>query len=365
MTPRKYVLGFVTLLIALLVLTALFNRAIDPFWYYRDVTLIGINDVKTEFYSHERQVKPAVVQRGRPSVLIFGSSYAEVGFDPLHPALRAIGKSYNFALAGAQWDVVSCAIQFSLTHDAGLRQIILGVHPQAMAAQDCAKRIEEMERPDERAFLLSYSALEASLKTVGGESPSHTVEGKMFYFRGRPGTASRFHQDLQKCPAVQDAGAEDVDLAGLREIVRLVVERRIALKLVVYPRHAMAIEREYQCGLDRRRWHVLRQLAALMEQEGKGLVELWDFEGYHDIGTEPVSEAPGKWWQDPAHFNSEFGDIMLNEMFALAVPSYGTRITAANLAVHEDAERKTRVAYIAGHPEFLQQLETLSPIHAK
>lgn len=377
MSPRNYIYGFAVLLTVLLALTALFDRVIDPFWYYRDVTLPGINDVKTEFYTHERHVKPSIVQREQPAVLIFGSSYSEMGFDPLHPALRAIGKSYNFALSGAPWSMVSCDVEFGISRDAGLRQIILGIHTSAMPVQDCSSQIERMEHPDERAFLLSFSALEASVETVLGsarkEPPSHTAEGRLlFYLHGKAGTATRFSEDLPKCN-IRRAGskragtqaAEGVDLRGLRKIIRMAVGRGITMKLVVYPRHALAIEREYQCGQSQRRWRILKQIVALVAKEGRGLVEVWDFEGYHDIGTEHISDAPAAWWHDPFHFKSKFGDIMLNEMFAIKPPVYGVRLTPANLPGHMAAAHRQRAAYLNSHPEFLRQLESLSPVYGK
>ena len=365
MTFKKYIIGVVILWSFLVVLVVLFNRVVDPFWYYGDFIKVGFNDVKTEFHGHERQVKPSIMQREQPALLLFGSSFSEIGFDPLHPALTKIGSAYNFGLAGATWSVISCYVDFAISHDKGLRQIILGIHPESMPAQDCSKQIDAIEHPDEVAFLLSMSALQASIKTVfkSDNVATHTKEGKMFYFRGKPGTAARFGEDLPKCD-VRNASVgtqQDVDLSGLRDLLNKATKRGIAVKLVVYPRHALKIEREHQCGINQIRGSILEQISKMVAHESGNLIEIWDFDGYHDISTEKITDAPGVWWQDPAHFNSEFGDIMLDEMFARKTPVYGTQITSSNILSYEQLKNEERLRYIEAHPEFLLQLQKISP----
>jgi hypothetical protein len=381
MTAHRYLLVVTLLALVSAVLAAAFNRVVDPFWYYRDVSLDGFNAIKPKFKNYERHVKPALVRREQPASLIFGSSFAEAGFDPLHPALAAPGKSYNFALAGAQWDMVSCHVQFALVYDAALRQIVLGIHPDAMPQKDCGAEISRMAHPEERAFLFSLDAFEASINTVleqRHDKPSHTADGLYFHTRGLPGTATRFREvfairtpcDIGRVDAqggtAQPASRERsaLDLGGLRDIVRKAAAGGIALKLVVYPRHALSFEQEYQCGTRKSRWDALAQIVALAEQEGGDMVQVWDFEGYHEIGTEPVSEAPGRYWQDPTHFNYEFGNVMLDEMFGMKAIEFGQRLTSAHLRERAARERKARAAYLQGHPELLHQLTSLLPRYA-
>ena len=374
MSTKRYVLIFILVLAALIGGVSLFNRVVDPFWYYRDLSIPGFNAIKTKFRYYERSVKPSIVQREQPASLILGSSYSEIGLNPLHPALTAAGKSYNFALVGAGWDLVSCSAQFSFLHDAALRQIVLGIHTAEMPRQNCKDQIAKMEHPDELAFLLSRKAFEASINTVFEQHKnkgSHTIEGMYMYINKIPGTAIHFRRDLskhKKCDVGSDSRNNGAvvtpshpvaDITGLRDVIREAVAQKIVMKLFVYPRHALAVEQEYQCGERQQRWDILAQILAMVEQEGHGYVELWDFDGYHAIGTEWISDAPGIYWQDIAHFNPAFGNVILDEMFSLAPRRFGARITTENLAVHATEERKAREAYIKEHPEFLAQLKAL------
>lgn len=380
MSAKKYIFVFTAMLLLLSVLTVAFNRVVDPFWYYRDISIDGFNAIKPKFRYYERHVKPVLVQREQPASLIFGSSFSEIGFDPLHPALRAAGKSYNFALAGAPWEMVACDVQFALSKDTALRQIVLGIHPGALPQKDCKADIAKMEIPDERAFLFSNDAFEASVNTVleqYKQKPSHTAEGLYFYTRGLPATASRFrehfvsstpckisHVSINPPDTATLPKQSNLDLSGLREFVRKTTERGIVLKLVVYPRHSLMFEQEYQCGTRQARWDAIAQIVSIVEAKKSSLVEVWDFEGYHAIGTEIISDAPGVNWQDSAHFNTEFGNIMLDEMFAIKPPAFGVQLTSANLVARANEERKARAAYLGRHPEFLQQLESMLPQHA-
>lgn len=380
MTARNYFFVVVAIILLLAATVATFNRVVDPFWYYRDISIAGFNSIKPKFKNYERYVKPAIVQREQPASLIFGSSFAEVGFDPQHPALRAVGHSYNFGLAGAQWDRVSCAVQFSLAHDAALRQIVLGIHPDAMPSKDCHAEIVKMEHPEERAFLFSYNAFEAAINTVleqHNNKPTHRADGLYYFTRGLPGTAHRFREvfalnrtcDIERPNTKGAVAAAPVpkqaalDLNGLRDILRTAAAKGITVKLVIYPRHALSLEQQYQCGTRQARWDAVAQIVALAQQAAGDGAQVWNFDGYHSIATETISENMATYWQDPTHFNSEFGNIMLDEMFMLKPPAFGARLTAGNLAARADSERAARTAYLSAHPEFLPQLESLLPRH--
>jgi len=379
MTARKYFFVLVVIVLLLAAMVAAFNRVVDPFWYYRDISIDGFNAIKPKFKNYERYVKPAIVQREQPASLIFGSSFAEVGFDPQHSALRVAGNSYNFGLAGASWDRVVCAVQFSLAHDAALRQIVLGIHPDSMPQKDCHADIIKMEHPEERAFLFSYNAFEAAINTVleqRDNKPSHRADGLYYFTRGLPGTANRFREvfalnrfcdmahvnagALATAPVAKQAV---LDLNGLRDILHTAAAKGITVKLVIYPRHALSLEQQYQCGVRQDRWDAVAQIVALAKHEAGDSAQVWDFDGYHAISTETISENVATYWQDPTHFNSEFGNIMLDEMFALQPPAFGARLTADNLAARAASERAARTAYLSAHPEFLSQLESLLPQH--
>ncbi len=369
MSEKKYVILFFSCLLAAMIIVAAFDRVVDPFWYFRDISIPGFNQVKTKFRRYERHVKPEILVREQPDAVIFGSSYSEIGFDPDHLASVTNESAYNFALAGAQWGRVYCDVQFAMRYDRNLRIIVLGIHPQSMPTRECESELHEMRHPDLLSFLISADALKASIETVmeqRKDPPSHTAQGLYFYTRGKPGTLDRFSQYLPShshCLEGKKGKEAPIDLDGLKNIIGEAVKRHVVVKLVVYPRHAMPVELDYLCKARKERWHALSEIASMVESlAGRGdLVQIWDFEGFHEIAAEAITEAPAVYWQDPAHFNYEYGNIMLDEMFGKKSALYGIRLTSKNIEARERMEKEKRERFVESHPDFDKQLLSLLP----
>src|SRR5450755_3666664 len=81
---RKFSVASLALILALVGAVGAFNRVIDPYGYFRDVEIAGINADKTRAPGNERLVKPALMRKLAPQAMIVGSSFAEVGLPPLH-----------------------------------------------------------------------------------------------------------------------------------------------------------------------------------------------------------------------------------------------------------------------------------------
>jgi hypothetical protein len=383
---RRFAIRLLIGLFGVLALVGLFNRFVDPFWYYRDVSIDGFNVVKTKFRRFERDVKPSIVAREKPEAIILGSSFAEIGLDPRNPYFTDHGRlrGYNFGIAGAGWDMNRCYFEFAL-RNARPKRIVFGIPLTDLPAIDCRKQLATMGNPGIAPLLFSASALKASVQTVleqHKQRPSHSREGLYFYARGQ-GAAERSFTEMfaarlrpQSCNprrlGAERAGGEPIanpkrtlDLAGLRQVVREVVARGIELRLVVYPQHVYNLELDALCGRGLDRWDALDQMARTIEDasSGSNLVQLWEFFGYNQMTGEPVS--PGmELWQDPQHFNVEIGNLMLAEMFdgqPSGQPVIGQRVVPGALADaqrHYDAGRRR---FIDAHPWFYPGLNRLLP----
>jgi hypothetical protein len=383
---RRFAIGLLAGLLGALALVGLFNRLVDPFWYYRDLSIDGFNAVKTKFRRFERDVKPSIVAREKPAAIILGSSFAEIGLDPRNPSFTDHGRltAYNFGIAGADWDMNRCYFEFAL-RNAQPKRVVFGIPLTDLPAIDCTKQLATMGHPGIGSLLFSASALKASVQTVfeqHKQRPSHTLEGRYFYAHGQ-GAAERSFIEMfsarlrplscnpRKLDAERTGGQHianpkrTLDLAGLRQVVREVVARGVELRLVVYPQHVYNLELDALCGRGLDRWDALDQMARAVEEAsgGSNLVQLWEFFGYNELTGEPVS--PGmKLWQDPQHFNVEIGNLMLAEMFdgqRTGQPVIGRRVVPGALA---DAQRRYdagRRRFIDAHPWFYPGLNRLLP----
>ncbi|MDD5035084.1 MAG: hypothetical protein PHE55_10025 [Methylococcaceae bacterium] len=393
MSAKIYSVSCLAALLCLLALTALMNRIVDPFWYYRDFNIAGINEARTEFARYERHIKPVLLMEQRPRALIFGSSYSEIGFEPLHPALTQGGQesSYNFAMAGADWARVYCNVIFALRHT-DLKRAVIGIHTRPMPAVDCKSQLADMGEISQFSLLLSKIALKSSWRTLHKQKqgPSHTPQGRYFYnlhkrdriealfeggnfarriFSGEDGgcrrdAAGKIAASRDFSPTWNKPG-DSGDLEGLRELLRRFAESGVEVKLVVYPVHALAEELEIVCGDGLGRWHALWRIAHLLEQS-KASAELWDFQGLSDFLVEPVKNNQTLYWQDSGHFNVEMGNKMLDVIYggepagpSLGGDRFGVRLTAAGVAERFADFFSHRRAYIAAHPGFHEALAGL------
>ncbi|MBI3917636.1 MAG: hypothetical protein HY322_11585 [Betaproteobacteria bacterium] len=390
MTSRQYTIGLLAGVALLLGLAAATNRLVDPFWYYRDLEIEGFNAAKPRFARFERHIKPQLLARERPQAMVLGSSLAEIGFDANDPALTGAGKlkGYNFAFAGAGWDLVQCHFEYALAVT-DLKRAVIGIHPGALPATDCANRMPEVREFSEVKLLVSLRVLQNSMRTVmeqrRGRS-SHTREGRYLYARDIPGVAMRFREFFlgrqrsdSRCTIervrVPPAGASPaaaaialprrLDLSGLRALIRAARARGIELRLFAYPYHALSLELDFLCGQDAQRWAALAAITQVVAEEAPhGGVELWEFFGYNEVTGERVVSRHPQFWQDPAHFNHEMGSLMLADMFgSQSVGRLGRRLAPGGLPGAYRDFLAGRERFLAEHPWLYDELRaTLAPV---
>lgn len=379
MTSRQFVFRFIGACLFLLAIIGIFNRIVDPFWYYRDVEIKGFNAIKTKFSRYERHVKPSLLIREQPEAIILGSSYAEIGFDPSNPYFTNHEqlKSMNFALAGASWQMVQCEFEFAATH-ANIKRALVGIHPEAMPMADCAKEFAAIGQVSAGELLFSRRALDASIQTIINqkkENFSHTREGMFFYTRGMAGVDKRFREDFVRQTKTKPAclqtasityetsqplAESSLDLSGLQHLIKTANKHHIQLVFFAYPRHAYSLELDQQCGNQVTRWQAMKRIAHLIEQQAKGTVAIWQFYGYNNITTEPIGET-ATYWQDSAHFNFEMGNLMLADMFNDTgnKPKLGRLITFKHIDEDYQDFLHERAEYLQRNPEFQTNLQKL------
>lgn len=391
MTARRYTLGLLAAITLLLALAAGVNRLVDPFWYYRDVEIAGFNAVKPRFARFERHIKPQLLARERPQVIVLGSSLSEIGFDVGDPALTAGGalKTYNFAFAGALWDRVQCYFEYALA-TTELKRAVIEIIPGPMPDIDCAGTLKEIGEFSEVKLLLSLDGLSNSIRTVLEQRrahPSHTRNGRYLYARDVPGVSARFREfflgrarsdprcTLERVPAAPPASqtfaaaaiapTEGLDLSGLRSVIRAARARGIELRLLANPPHALSLELDLLCGQSAPRWAALAAIARLVAEEApQGGVALWEFYGYNAVTGEAIAGRNPKYWQDPEHFNFEMGSLMLADMFGTASEgAIGRRVGPDGVPAAYRAFLAGRDRYLREHPRFYEELRaSLAPL---
>lgn len=374
MKARQYVWGLVCGVSLSTAFVGAFSRVVDPFWYYRDIELAGINQQKGQAArAYERYVKPQVLAREAPEAVIIGNSLAEIGFPPTHAGFTQDGawKSYNFGIAGAKWERVQCYYDFAVTH-APLKRIVIGILPEPLPRVDCTGKLPEVDGFNESQLLFSRQAFAESLKTLLGQrriKPDYTKAGLYFYNRGHPGIVDRFKtlftgndcsRDAPHKPADGlPAATPNLDLAGLRHIIRTAAAKNIELHIIVYPKHALALELDHYTGQDKEHWAVLHAIARMAGQE-RGNFSIWEFNRYNAYTTEPIRGNTPTYWQDPDHFNHELGGIIFDTVFTNTPSGLGAKISTSTIDAAYRAYVDSRDTFVTQHPGFLEEFASFN-----
>lgn len=369
MTLKLFVAKFVCGYFLLLALVGIFNRFVDPAWYYRDTEIKGFNAIKPAFINFERDVKPALLKRDQPEAIILGSSYSEIGFNPTNQFFTDHGRlrSMNFAFERASWEEVQCDFEFAVAHS-HIKRALVGFHPGNLPTSNCAKDFASIGQLHPIDLLLTYSALDYSIETLRQQQmgfATHTREGMFFYNRWfdanylfRKALETRV-SECQKNVGIQSpnpsVSAIMFDLSGLQRMIRSAKEHGVELVLFAYPKHAYLLELDNFCGGQEAEWQAMKQTAAFIEAESAGQVRAWQFYGYNDITAEPVRKRRG-YWQDAKHFNFEVGNMMLDDMFGKA---RDLPVLAHPLNADYSDFLRERDEYLQQHPEFQDEMQNV------
>jgi hypothetical protein len=384
MNFRKFSLACMALILALVGAVGAFNRIIDPYGYFRDVEVAGVNADKTRAPGNERLVKPALMRRLAPQAMIVGSSFAEVGLPPLHPGFTRNGElsSFNFGMPAAKWNEVYCLAMFALRQPQ-LKRLVVGV--SGIDSAPCPDD-DEIARADYGKLLFSRTALEASRETVRSQGrPSAMTRDGMWTY-GRYDDQLQFDDQVVGNFALEFAGAlcptaldepramdpTRIDrtlpgpktATGLRNLIRLALEKKVELVLLFYPTHILFNEIQRRCVSPETHWEWLWNAVAVANEEAgdqSQLVQVWDFFDYGPLNTERMHAGKpmrDRLWQDFGHFNVEIGTAAFDAIY-LGRSGYGTRVTVDNFDRLVARTEGERTAFLAANPWVRPELDEL------
>jgi hypothetical protein len=388
----RYLRQLACTLLSICAVTALINRAVNPYCLFTSDWL-HVGD-KPETFTHLRMVKAAQTRHLRPRALILGSSRAETGLDPAHPGWTA-RPVYNLGLSNASIYEVrryfehACAL-------ADVRQAVLLLDFTSFLAGGTVapdfleKRLAIL--PDGRpgasgawcdlpSGLLTWTALSGSLSTVRGR------EGEKRYLPdGSRDAASEDSRVLSKGGAIKafaayeakvlgsqfdhQARLGDAEFSHLAAILRLARARSIDLRLALPPMHVryltiLELQGRWQMYHDWKR--TLVRLVA--EEAGKSTpFPLLDFGVCTPQTTDPVPAAGlARHYYEASHFNKILGNQLLEITLgrqtaagSMASPGgFGHALTPGTLEAHIKAVEQAFRNYQNTHVDELARLKSM------
>jgi len=356
----KYLSTYLIAAITLICLTAGFNWWIDPFGMYWSPITEGINKIKPEAGNRTRITKAYRATQVKPQVLMVGNSRVEIGLNPKHRIFNG-QVAYNQGMPGAGLQLQMDYALNVIADTPNLHTIIIGVdfldfltqkssvskdatlnqtqpkHWARLTALTESSWSKSLFRLQEKAgMLLSLDALEASISTLIQQSAQ--VSSIDFYgFNTASTYVDIIHHEGIRPLFVQKLNELEKNLKGkdfviksdisddfsphflqLKKLLEGATQRNISLHIFISPYHYSYLNLLDDLGYWENYAIWKRQLATLAAPYLENSIHLWDFSGFSQFVLERVPlQSPNekmKWYWEPAHYNEELGDLLLEAM---------------------------------------------------
>jgi hypothetical protein len=372
----RYLVILLGVVIALLVLVATFNLAVDPFLYRwpRPAWM-----PEPAFAVFDRETHYNLVVQARPNAILLGNSQTQHGLVPSH--WNAAGPVINAAAVGASMAEIQQMLATAEARGHVGRAIVGLDYAMSHITATPPPKANEMYllapdgrlRPDMLKGLVTLPMLRTSASLVlealrrrrsygaHGEALDRVYQialaghgGALGSLRGR---LAQFRVSLR-----EPTGDFPTELRALRDTA---CKGGVQLQVYVSPNHAAWMQAIRQAGLEADWLQWKRELVTVSQERPGCSFEVWDFNTYNPITTEPVPDPGGmlRYSWDGLHFHTATGDMILARMHDLKAgvkaappPNFGVLLTPKNLETELDKDRQDGAAYQAAHPDLLTSL---------
>ncbi len=349
----KYLIYFIISAFCTALGLAAFNWKVDPYAIFQTGGLLEKNEVKPLLTLNERVFKTVRLARENSVAVVLGTSRADIGINPDHPALGG-KKAVSLATFG-QPIAESHRLMALAAKQTSLKTVVVGLDFFAFNALFPNPSDFDLENfADTRPYQLAFSVT-TSLdswkfrKRKAGEPGdcclsngarfpnlpdafvghyrSHFISSERMYLleKYRPSPSCDFSFSTPKHP-------KDSTLDELRAMVALAHEKNISLRLFISPSHARQWEVLATAGLTEK-WEAWKRALVQINVEEAARTRrvpfpLWDFSGYNAITSEAVPadgdrQAAMRWYSDSSHYTPALGRVVLDKMFGLPVTDSG------------------------------------------
>lgn len=397
--PKKYLAWiFVFGIFLPLVVVFMINVVVDPYSVWGSGSILGVNARKPLFTDFERISKAYEIRRLKPHGIVLGSSRAERGIDPDHPAWPTDG-NYNLCLRGISLE----EIQGFLNHSIGVSDIEVVVYGLDFFTFNACQKTHEQYDPDilaseifDSGWILEALRLSASTKTLldswrsfrmqnspeallgplkNGRLNDNDMRNNIVEWGGQRAAFERNEQ--LSMSLLYNANGQRYDFVNedtstfdqFRKILATCHENDIRLFLFISPTHARQLELIAYTDLWGKFEEWKRQLVianeAVAEQFGKEPFALHDFSGYNAWTSEPLpveegTEARMKYYWESSHYTRELGDIVLETLFSNTerADGFGNKLTSENVEDVLQSIREERSWYAQHFRSEIESFET-------
>ena len=374
---KRFCLVFLSLSLALAVLTAAFAMLADPYEVWGICRRVGFNMSSPKAEEVERLHKPLAFLRleVQPETVFMGTSQVLYAMD-MDAYKEMTGKSaFNFGVRGATIYEQGKVLEHVLASDKRVRDIYLNLdfysflegeylHP-AKFSKTFLKYEAQYGVPyiTPESFLqtvFSWDALTDSKDKIKAnykkhwQHPYYMASGKAYednlldFFQRDHWRFTRSLSMMDRDGNYREARLDPECLAELRRMAEMCRERGIELHLFIAPIHARHME-------------IFAEIWPVYEEWLRALVQVapvTDFCGYNEITMSEakpglVDEETNPYFWDVIHMKTSLGNRVLRGLLGdrEALAGFGTVLNQDNVESHIRGMARGRAAWEAAHPE--------------
>ncbi len=360
-----------TLLTTALILFAVaaVNYRADPYGAF-DPVVDSQPMERPAFATNTRLAKAHIVTSFRPQAILLGTSRAEVGLSPEHPAWNH-ARVYNLGLPHSNMGETLEYLEHAIAAGA-LEQVVIGLDflqfnpllPPRPDFDECRLRNPDSLWSTWRArlcdipvLLMSRRALVESVTLLGSSQPDNTYlrdgsrddqakEAELVragsQHAGFLNSEYQYYHDTDLLRGFVDSDEGIATTTGpqFEALLRLSHRHGIDLRLFISPTHARQQELLHMMGLWERfsRWkrYLMNATYEVAAESGAQPFPLWDFAAFTTYTEEAVpaiddGNARMKWFWESSHYTRALGDVVLDEVLSGKATGLGQRIDRDNL----------------------------------
>lgn len=362
--------------LSLMLVVVLLNLFMDPYGVWNSPTLYRVNAHKTEKYTHQRIFRALDLERLKPKEIFLGSSRAFFGLDPKYYRTLTGKNAYNLGLNATNTAEELAYLEHAIYNQPNLEEVVIALDFYSFNAYNEGRADFSADRLNKRHItlddtlntLLSWDACKASWDTLSynREHPDTPLveENGLLTDAGIKRShvlnltvKETFDRELSTyLYSKQFFGSYKLTMDKYRELIRLCQEKNIKVVAFISPAHATLWEAIKAAGL----WPVFEE----WKREVSALTPVWDFSGYNDITTEPMSETMQNYW-DSSHYKKSVGNLVLDRMFNPKpdkVPTnFGILISPDNIDAHLAKLRQDQADWDKKNPDVVSYVERMKP----
>jgi hypothetical protein len=347
---------------SLFVLSAFFfNILIDRYDILGVPKIPGFNQSKLYKDHQIRLFKAVDITKIKPRTILMGSSRAELGLNPYHPALLEILPAYNLGMNRANMSEIKSYFFHALSNQPKLKRVIIGLDFFSFSgslnnAPDFTEERLNIDRLSFRDFLKVNLILPFNdIKSIVNSSRSIKKPLEPYGLNGMRNTD--FILDLKRKRKQNNTEFFQSSLIGyflgddfyrnytlsqeklndLRAIIETCKNQDIQLILFISPSYAT----QWEAIRDTGNWSKFEEL----KREIAKMISYWDFSGYNSITSEFFREDM-QYYLDSSHYSKKTGDLVLNRILNHhidTVPSdFGVLVNNNNVELHLGKIRNDR-----------------------